>query len=452
MRWILIIGIVVSWVFGAAADTGYIKELKAYLTAKPFEIKGIMYTYDFNNDDLISYNEWVYESAVTGRTYRLLGTTPTPDNNFGFAPVEVNLSDCTPQGYFIFINFPRDQKKIFSWVYLSAISGKVYKLMGATPQHRFDYLALEDLTFTIEDGKAFLVYKYQEKFPNIIGAYDTPGFSWSVDVQGSLAYVADGVTGIQVLDISNPTDIALYTQIPSANALDIAAGGEEMELAADEQEGLVVIDTHNMQKVANFHVDGGDALGVTYDTKRGNAILATDSAGVFVLHVAKSGITLIDHIKNISGATKVVVKDNILYIADSAEGIHMYRLDDEGCAVPLGTLSAQNIKDMAIGARHIYIAYEDSSHIDVVDGFGGERNKVINDEPVYKIVLSPDNKNLYVLNKVASITVYSLQNGKPVKTGKIYLPYPATDMKVSTDGSIGYATCGGDGLKILKLK
>lgn len=453
MRWIVIFGMLISWLFGATADPGYVKELKAYLTAKPFDIKGVMYTYDFDGDGVISYNEWVYESMVTGRTYRLLGTTPTPNNNFGFAPVDVNLSGCAPQGYFIFLNFPRDKQRIFSWAYLSALSGRNYKLMGATPQHRFDYLRLDDLTFTIENAKAFIVYKYQEEFPNIVGAYDTPGFSWSVDVRGSLAYVADGLKGVRVLDISNPTAITRYAHIPSANALKVTAGGPDIELVADEQKGLMVIDTQKMQAIDDFSIDGGHAADVAYDAKRGNAIVATDTAGVFVLHVTKSGITLIDHIEDISGlACKVLLKDDMLYVADTAEGIRMYSLCDEGCATPLGTLHAPNIADFAIGAQHTYIAYDNSARIDVISGFGGEKKVILNDEPVGGLVLSPDNKRLYVLNKVASITVYDLQNGMPKKSGKIYLPYPATDMKISPQGSIGYVTCGGDGFKVIKLK
>ncbi len=455
MRWIVIASLLISWLFGATADPGYVKELKAYMTAKLFDIKGVMYTYDFNRDGFISYNEWVYESMVTGRTYRLLGTTPTSQNNFGFVPVDVNLSGYTPQGYFIFLDFPGDSKRIFSWAYLSASSGRVYKLMGATPQHHFDYLGLDDLTFTIENAKACIVYRYQdqENFPNIIGSYDTPGFSWSVDVRDSLAYVADGLKGVQILDISNPTAISYYAQIPSTNALKVTAGGPGVELLADEEEGLVVIDTQTMQKIGRYAIDEGHAADVVYDAKRGNAIVATDTAGVFVLHVNGSDITFVDHIDTISGiACKVLLQEDILYVADTAQGVRIYSVSGEGCATPLGTLTAPNIADFAIGTSHTYISYENSARIDVVTGFGEKRETVINDEPVSGLVLSPDKKRLYVLNEVASITVYELHNGIPTKVDKIYLPYPATDMKISPQGTIGYVTCGGDGLKVVKLR
>ena len=41
--------------------------------------------------------------------------------------------------------------------------------------------------------------------PTVRGAYDTPGNAYSVSVVGSLAYVADG-SSLQIIDVSNPTN------------------------------------------------------------------------------------------------------------------------------------------------------------------------------------------------------------------------------------------------------
>ena len=453
IRWLIVAGMILSWLFGATASSYYIKELKAYLTAKPFDLKGVFYPYDFDGDGHIAYNEWVYESMVTGRTYRLLGTTPTPNNNFGFVPVAVHLGNREPQGYFVFIDFPKDQKRIFSWVYLSLKTGRVYKLMGATPQHRFDYLALNNMTFTIENAKAFIVYTSEGEFTDIIGAYDTPGFSWSVDVRDSFGYVADGLEGIQVLDLSDPINPTLYTHIPTPNALKVVSGGQGRELVIDEQEGLVVIDTRVMQKVLSIPISGASVVDVAYDATRNNVIVATDAKGVYIFHMAGSTFTPIDHIENICGAAvKVLVQGDKLYVADSAKGLLKYGLNALGTASFLGILDAPNIKDFIVEPQRIYIAYEDSTHIDIFNGFDGQKEGLENGEAVGKLILTPNKKKLYVLNKVAAITVYKLYMGMPQKEKEIYLPYPATDMKISLQGDKGYVTCGGDGLKVLKLK
>lgn len=38
----------------------------------------------------------------------------------------------------------------------------------------------------------------------LVGSLDTPGSARDVEVVGTLAYVADGESGLQIIDISNP--------------------------------------------------------------------------------------------------------------------------------------------------------------------------------------------------------------------------------------------------------
>ncbi len=40
--------------------------------------------------------------------------------------------------------------------------------------------------------------------PGILGSVDTPGFAWGVAVSGAVAYVGDGSSGLQVIDVSDP--------------------------------------------------------------------------------------------------------------------------------------------------------------------------------------------------------------------------------------------------------
>jgi hypothetical protein len=41
--------------------------------------------------------------------------------------------------------------------------------------------------------------------PTLKGNYDTSGYAWGVQVVGNYAYVADGYSGLQIIDISNPS-------------------------------------------------------------------------------------------------------------------------------------------------------------------------------------------------------------------------------------------------------
>ena len=146
----LILGSVITaaTLFGATASHTYIQELTKFLTNQELPVNGEFFAYDFNKNGKIEYNDWIYLTIPNQKAFRLLAVTPTPNNAFGFAPIATPKDMPTsPDGYFIKISFPLDSDDKFSWVYVTHKEGKVYKLMGATPNNRFDYLDID------QDGK-----------------------------------------------------------------------------------------------------------------------------------------------------------------------------------------------------------------------------------------------------------------------------------------------------------
>ncbi len=127
------------------ADTAtYLQNLYSYLVSKNWTVYGEFYNYDFDKNGY-DYNDWVYVSISDGKAYRLLGAIPTQNNPFGWLPLAtkpVNLQK--PDGYFLYINFPSDENRAFSWLYIDRVSKKVYKLQGADPTtHFFKYLDID---------------------------------------------------------------------------------------------------------------------------------------------------------------------------------------------------------------------------------------------------------------------------------------------------------------------
>jgi len=122
----------------------YAEDLKSYLHHRSFQVTGKFYMYDFDGDKSIDSDEWVYIDASSGQPFRLMGEEPSDDNPFGWAflgSVPPGLDIQKPDGYFIFIDYPKDREILgtdaFSWLYLS--QGSTYKLMGAV-NNRFYYL------------------------------------------------------------------------------------------------------------------------------------------------------------------------------------------------------------------------------------------------------------------------------------------------------------------------
>ncbi|BCD68757.1 LVIVD repeat-containing protein [Nitratiruptor sp. YY09-18] len=466
MKKIVILVFMGIWfsLFGATASSDYINDLKAYLTSKSFAIKGLFYPYDFNNDGYISYNEWVYESVKEHKYYRLLGTEPTPQNAFGFKEIDdIDLCDCDPSGYFIFIDFPRDSDKRFSWIYLSKNAGTIYKLMGADPiTHEFDYLqvgnswALPNLTFNIENGQAFIVYKTVKAFSDIVGGYDTPGFSWNVMRDGNYLYVADGAKGVQVFSIANPYfPEFLYTLHTYGHVYDVAFDASSNFLyIADGKKGVTLYDLSSGDIACNLGLDHAEIIDIALAPDEKTLYLAAGEKGLYIIDVVdKNRIKLLRHIKGC--VYQVQVLQGRLYVCDSCKGLGIYDLADAQKPKLLTRVQTHGMKSFSIDSQgdFAYISYWGASKFSIVNLQTQEIQDVSTLYEVYKPVLSPDGQKLYLLNTIATISVWDVsdpQNPSLVKT--IYLPYPALDLQFSQDGKFGFIACGGDGIKVVNIE
>ncbi len=78
--------------------------------------------------------------------------------------------------------------------------------------------------------------------PAIFGSVDTPGIPGGVAVSGTLAYVADNTSGLQVVDVSNPTaPVILGSVVTPGFARDVAISGT-LAYVADLGSGLLEAD------------------------------------------------------------------------------------------------------------------------------------------------------------------------------------------------------------------
>ncbi|AFW93265.1 tryptophan-rich domain-containing protein [Anabaena sp. 90] len=74
------------------------------------------------------------------------------------------------------------------------------------------------------------------------GNYNTSGYAFGVQVVGNYAYVADSISGLQIIDISNPTTPTLKGNYDtSGNTLDVQVVGN-YAYVADDNGGLKIID------------------------------------------------------------------------------------------------------------------------------------------------------------------------------------------------------------------
>ncbi|MDB9451743.1 DUF4347 domain-containing protein [Dolichospermum circinale] len=87
---------------------------------------------------------------------------------------------------------------------------------------------------------------YQGVFaPTLVGNYNTSGGAWGVQVVGNYAYVADYYSGLQIIDISNPTTPTLKGNYDTSGIADGVQVVGNYAYVADYNSGLQIIDISN---------------------------------------------------------------------------------------------------------------------------------------------------------------------------------------------------------------
>src|SRR5439155_14938257 len=117
--------------------------------------------------------------------------------------------------------------------------------------------------------------------PSILGSVDTPGDAQDLVVKGNLALVADGPSGLQVIDVSNPRAPLMLGSVDTPGAgwgVDATPAGL-IAVVADGPSGLQIVDTTDPRHPAIIGtLAGGDAKDVVVN---GNFAFVADYSRSF---------------------------------------------------------------------------------------------------------------------------------------------------------------------------
>lgn len=161
---------------------------------------------------------------------------------------------------------------------------------------------------------------FPPEFPLYRGYADTPDHALDVAVDGDYAYVADEDGGLQIIDISDPSDPRLVGEyVPGAGEVwDVDAEDGYAYLAYDNE--LIVVDVSNP---ANPQFSGSCPLGTGadgVDVVGNTAYVACGSVGIIVVNVTDrtNPVTVGDPLDTPGNPYAVVVRDGYAYVADGS--------------------------------------------------------------------------------------------------------------------------------------
>lgn len=221
--------------------------------------------------------------------------------------------------------------------------------------------------------------------PFLLGSYDSPGFSQDVAVVGSTAYVADGVDGgLLVLDVSDPSSPRFISSYNTpGNAINVTVVGD-LVYVADNGGGLLIFDMatpSNPILLGSYGVpDSARSVEVIGTT----AYLAAGPTGLIMLDVGDpTNPLLLGEYDSPGYAQFIDVQGTTGYLADWTSGLRVLNLSDPHNLTEIAYLQTENAGTIVIEGTTAYLA----------DGGAGLKIIDISDPSLPSLLASYDTPN-----------------------------------------------------------
>ncbi|MHB9050032.1 MAG: Ig-like domain-containing protein, partial [Pirellulales bacterium] len=192
--------------------------------------------------------------------------------------------------------------------------------------------------------------------PVRLGGYDTSGSAWDVFVAGTVAYVADGPSGLAILDVSNP-NAPVWLGGYSGTARGVVVSGT-LAYVADAGAGLQVLDVSN--PAAPVKLNGSNtsrpAFGVAVSGTL--AYVAAQGAGLEIIDVSNPAqARRMGGCATAGAAYDVAVSGNVAYLATGDAGLEIFDVTNPTTPMYLGRYDTSGAAyGVAIAGNVAYVA------------------------------------------------------------------------------------------------
>jgi hypothetical protein len=206
--------------------------------------------------------------------------------------------------------------------------------------------------------------------PARYGGYDTTGTAYGVAISGTVAYVADGASGLQVISVSvftYPMRICGYDT--SGTAYGVAVVGTTAYVA-DGASGLQVIDV--TKPSSPVRLGGYDTTGTAYGVAvvGSLAYVADGASGLQIINVSNPAFPVRVGAYDTSGEARgVVIYGKLAYVADTNGGLQVIDVSNPSAPARVGGYStAGPAQGVAVSGGLAFVA-ADTTGLQVIRPF-----------------------------------------------------------------------------------
>ncbi len=201
-----------------------------------------------------------------------------------------------------------------------------------------------------------------------VGSFTTPDWAEEVQVVGNLAYVAAGLAGLQVIDVSAPASPVRVGGLETTGHASAVAVVGNVAYVAAAAAGLEIIEVSNL--AAPVLLGSFDTPGQAEDVKVvGNLAFVADwSSGLIILDVSNpSAPVQVGGLDTPGGAVAVRVVGDLAYVADADQGLVVIDVSNPAAPVRRGGLGTANwIAQVEVVGGLAYLSSR-STGVQVVD-------------------------------------------------------------------------------------
>jgi hypothetical protein len=302
---------------------------------------------NFSGPGSISGNGFIYSEDYTGSTVEgieMLKRASVTDTTKGLIDITIKFQVDDDRVYNGFVWFYDESAEFITWsdYFKNTInSGAGIYNDGATNTLQIQSSDLELGSYIWDDIKGFHVVltdgaqysleeekwdhrsisQYQTTYKlSYTGSYDTPGFAYGVYVSGSYAYVADTNSGLQIINVSNPSNPTLAGSYDT-NAFGVCISGSYAYVGGSGLQIIDVSDPSNPTLAGSYWIPGS-----TYSVyiSGSYAYVAGGTSGLQIIDVSDpSNPTLAGSYDTPDQARGVYISGSYAFVADTSSGLQI---------------------------------------------------------------------------------------------------------------------------------
>jgi len=326
------------------------------------------------------------------------------------------------------------------------------RLGGAnTPGSALDVVLAGEQAFVADGASGLRVIDVRApESPILLGGADTPGTAEAVAVSGNFAFVADGSNGLVVLSVTNPAGPSVVGSLDTpGTARDVDVRGN-VAYVADGSAGLAVIDVTS---------PSGPALAGTYNTPgiaRACAVagdlayIADGTNGLVICSVATASPALVATLPLGGDATAISLDGDRVCVATSL-GLAVVSVADTAAPILLGSLPLSGAVDVDWSGRFAYVALGGAS-LAVVDLTIPAAPVVTSTVPLAGSGsgVLVEGERAYATTGLAGLDIVSIgETRPPTPAGRADTPDLGNEVEIA--GRFAFVASGSSGLRIFDV-